>query len=198
MRSSSRGSPGSWLILLCILLMPASVPRGQTVTSATVTGTVRDGSGAVVSGATVEIANDATNQSWHAATDQRGRFTFLYLPVGGYHLLVHLDGFATATAALTLRVGDQLDVPIVLAPARLNEAVQVQAAAPLIEARRTAAAAAIAPEEIDTLPLNGRNYLDLALARPQRLAHQPAHHATASRKHRPFPAPASRYPASEI
>ena len=53
-----------------------------------------------------------------------------------------------------------------LAPARLNEAVQVEAAAPLVEARRTAAAAAVAPEEIDTLPLNGRNYLDLATLAP--------------------------------
>jgi hypothetical protein len=139
---------------------------GQTVASATVTGTVRDTSDAVVPGASVEIRNQATNQRWPAVTDARGRFRLLYLPVGDYRLSVELSGFTAAGRNLTLAVGDQVDVPIVLTPASFDTTVQVNAEAPLVEARRTALASAITPQEVDTLPLNGRNYLDLALLAP--------------------------------
>ena len=166
MRSRVRSSAG-WLAAACLglLMMPAPL-AAQTVTSASVTGTVRDASEAVVPGATVDIRNHDTNQVTSTVTDSRGRFRLQYLPVGVYHLSVQLPGFTTANANLTLAVGDQVDVPITLKPAALAESVQVEALAPLVEVRRTQAAASIAPEEIDTLPLNGRNYLDLATLAP--------------------------------
>ncbi|MGB7218105.1 MAG: carboxypeptidase regulatory-like domain-containing protein [Vicinamibacterales bacterium] len=136
----------------------------QTMSSASVTGTVRDASDAVVPGATVQIKNDDTNQTSQAVSDERGRFRLLYLPVGRYHLSVELGGFAPAALDLTLAIGQALDVPIVLRPAGVAETVNV--AAPLVEVRRTEMAAAITPREVDTLPLNGRNYLDLALLAP--------------------------------
>jgi Carboxypeptidase regulatory-like domain len=161
---------GSWsralmrLAIVCILLTPA-LAVGQT-TTASVTGTVHDSSGAIVPGATVLIRNHATSQTWESVTDARGSFRLQLLPVGDYHLSVQLSGFTTATANLTLRVADQIDVPIVLTPAGLAEALTVEAPAPLVEARRTELAAAITPHEVDSLPLNGRNYLDLALLAP--------------------------------
>ena len=142
-----------------------ALAAAQTVTSANVTGTVRDASEAVVPGATVTIRNHDTNQIWRGVSDERGRFRLLYLPVGNYHLAVQLSGFTTANANLTLSVGDQIDVPIMLKVA-LEESVQVEAPAPLVEARRTEVASTITPHEVDTLPLNGRNYLDLALLAP--------------------------------
>ena len=155
---------GVWLILIC--LTAGSAASAQTVTSASVTGTVRDASDAAVAGATVEIVNAETNQRQQTATDARGRFRLLYLAVGPYQLSVQSAGFAIAHTAFTLKVGDQVDVPIVLQAATVTEAVQVEAAAPLVEARRTQVAAAVTPQEVDTLPLNGRNYLDLALLAP--------------------------------
>jgi hypothetical protein len=156
--------PALRLAVLLVLFFPAT-GRGQSQ-SATVTGVVRDTTEAVVPGATVEIRNHATNQLWQTVSDLRGRFRLLYLPVGDYHLSVQISGFTTANANLTLGVGDQIDVPIVLRPAAVNEAVDVIAASPLVEARRTEMAAAITPGEVDSLPLNGRNYLDLALLAP--------------------------------
>lgn len=147
----------------------SSIPSpaaAQTAASATVTGTVRDASGAVMPGAAVEILNQATNQTWRTASDERGRFTVLYLPVGDYRLSVVNAGFSTATAALTLEIGDQVDVPVTLTPAAVNESIEVTAAAPLVEARQTEIAETIRPAEVDSLPLNGRNYLDLALLAP--------------------------------
>jgi carboxypeptidase family protein len=152
------------LAMLCILLAPAAA-RAHT-TSASVTGTVRDASGAIVPGATVQIRNHNTSQVAETVTDGRGEFRLQSLPVGDYHLSVQLSGFTTANANLTLAVGDQIDVPIVLKPAELTESLTVDAPAPLVEARRTELASAITPHEVDSLPLNGRNYLDLALLAP--------------------------------
>lgn len=156
--------PAVWLAAFCMCCAAVSA-RAQSMASATVTGTVRDPSEAVVPGATVEIRQHETNLLRHAVTDERGRFRLLALPVGDYHLSVQLTGFAVANVNLALAVGDQVDVPIVLKPA-LNESVDVAGSAPLVEARRTEVAATITPAEIDQLPLNGRNYLDLALLAP--------------------------------
>jgi hypothetical protein len=137
----------------------------QTITSASVTGVVRDTTEAVVPGATVSIRNHDTNQVWSTVSDERGQFRLQYLPVGDYHLAVQLPGFTIANANLSLKIGDQVDVPIVLRPA-LAESVQVQAETPIVEARRTEMASTITPHEVDALPLNGRNYLDLAQLAP--------------------------------
>ena len=113
-------------------------------------------------------------------------------------LSVQLSGFDSRAPRSRLKVGDQIDVPIVLQAAAVTEAVQVEAAAPLVEARRTQVAAAITPQEVDTLPLNGRNYLDLATARAECVAHQPADRRIALPKRRRCRAPASRSPVSAI
>jgi hypothetical protein len=149
---------------MCLLIMPRAT--AQTLTSASVTGTVRDTSEAVVPGATVEIRNHDTGRLQQTITDARGGFRLQYLPAGQYHLSVQLSGFTTVSVNLSLAVGDQLDVPIVLQPAAVTEAVQVSGQAPLVEGRRTQMSAVISPQEVDALPLNGRNYLDLALLAP--------------------------------
>ena len=163
----TRSGLGALGLCIAVWLAPASrAADAQTLTSASVTGTVHDASGAVIPGATVDIVNLRTNQAQQAVTDARGRFRLLYLPVGDYALTVQLAGFGSTRTALTLKVGDQIDLPIVLQAATVTEAVQVEAAAPLVEARRTEVSAAVSPQEVDTLPLNGRNYLDLALLAP--------------------------------
>lgn len=164
--SAWRRSPSAWLAVVWLLTAAASASGGQAAGTATVTGTVRDQSEAVVPGATVEIRNPDTNQVWRTYTDERGRFRLGPLPVGDYHLSAVLMGFTTANANLRLAVADAPDVPIVLRPSAVTEAVIVEAPAPLVEARRTAMTSAVSPHEIDTLPLNGRNYLDLALLAP--------------------------------
>lgn len=163
--NKARWLPVVWLAIMS-MSSTSSPAATQAAVSATVTGTVRDQSGAVMLGAAVEIRNQATNQTWRTASDERGRFTVLYLPVGDYRLSIANVGFSTAAAALTLEIGDQVDVPVTLTPAAVNESIEVTAAAPLVEARQTEIAETITPAEVDSLPLNGRNYLDLALLAP--------------------------------
>lgn len=139
----------------------------QTVTSATLGGHVEDTSGAAVSGANIIITNLETNQHQTILSDEAGRYRFLYLSVGTYQLTAESAGFNKLTRQITLTLGQALDVPLRLTVANVTENVQVtDILAPVVETARTQIAETILPREIDNLPLNGRNYLDLAALTP--------------------------------
>jgi len=163
-----RGFP---LVLLCLLtaLLTGHPPTlaQQAVTSASLSGRVEDAGGAAVSGATVVVSNLETNQRQAAVTDEEGRYRFPYLRVGAYQLKVEQTGFAALNVRLTLTVGQALDVPLKLSVAGLVESVNVaETDAPLVETARTQVAETVVSKEVDSLPLNGRNYLDLAALSP--------------------------------
>lgn len=153
-------------LLILLLLSAAPANAQQTVSSASITGIVFDPSGAVVRSARVHLRNQETGHVVERITDEAGRYRFVSVPVGSYELFATAPGFSTTSVALQLRVADAVDMPIRLAAAQLTEAVMVTAEAPAVETRRTEVAERITPGQIDTLPLNGRNYLDLALLVP--------------------------------
>jgi hypothetical protein len=149
-----------------VVCLAATASAQQTVTSATLGGRVEDASGAILSGATVTITSLDTNQAQVVTSDMEGRYKFAYLPAGSYRLTVEHAGFATLQQQLTLTIGQALDVPLRLAVEGVTGDVNITADVPLIEAARTQVAETVLPREIDALPLNGRNYLDLALLVP--------------------------------
>jgi carboxypeptidase family protein/TonB-dependent receptor-like protein len=138
----------------------------QTIAAATLSGQVEDATGAAINGATVTVTNLEQKQTSVAASDEKGRYRFTYLSVGAYQLKVEAEGFATLEKRITLTVGQALDVPLKLAAAGATEIVDVSAAVPVVETVRTQMAETVVPKEIDSLPLNGRNYLDLAALTP--------------------------------
>lgn len=138
----------------------------QAVAYATLSGTAEDANGAAVGGVAVTITNLEQNQSRTATSDAQGRFRFLYLPVGNYQLKAERAGFAPVERQLRLTVGQALDVPLKLPVAGVAEKLNVTSEAPVIETVRTQLAETVLPREIDNLPLNGRNYLDLAALTP--------------------------------
>ena len=142
----------------------AAVYAQQAVTSATLSGRVEDANGAAVAGAAITATNLNQNQSSTVTRDAQGRFRFLYLPVGNYQLKVG-PGFAAVDRELTLTVGQALDAPLRLGVAGVAEG-QRHADAPLVETVRTQVAETVLSREVDNLPLNGRNYLDLAALTP--------------------------------
>ncbi|HUQ32500.1 MAG TPA: carboxypeptidase regulatory-like domain-containing protein [Pyrinomonadaceae bacterium] len=168
----ARSAPGRALLLLLFAALLASsvslstIYAQQTMTSATLTGRVEDASGAIVSGATVAVTSLDTNQTQTALSDEEGRYRFAYLPAGSYRLMVEHAGFTPLQRELTLTLGQALDVPLKLSVEGVTGSVQITADVPLIEAARTQVAETVLPREIDALPLNGRNYLDLALLVP--------------------------------
>jgi hypothetical protein len=147
----------------CCLALPLAAQQGPT--SASVSGTVHDPRGAAVAGASATITNLERNQQQTVVTDEQGRFRFPALAVGDYMLRFELPGFAPWQQNLRLTVGSALDVPVSLS-ASFADTVSVTTDAPVVETARTQVASTVSPEEVHDLPLNGRNYLDLALLAP--------------------------------
>jgi Carboxypeptidase regulatory-like domain/TonB dependent receptor len=160
----------AWLLCgalaLGLCLCPLTAQAQQTITSATMSGRVEDANGAVICGATLTLRNLDNNQRLNTLSDDEGRYRFSYLAVGSYQLTVEHDGFASIKEQLTLTVGQALDVPLRMTVADVVGTVKITADVPAIETARTQVAETIVPAEIDSLPLNGRNYLDLALLVP--------------------------------
>ncbi|HTK28505.1 MAG TPA: carboxypeptidase regulatory-like domain-containing protein [Vicinamibacterales bacterium] len=129
-------------------------------------GRVLDPQGAVIPGAQVVARQTETNVAAEAVTDRDGRFRFPYLKVGPYVIAVHLDGFKDFSRQLTLTVGSAFDLPIQLALAGLDASVTVTAEPALIETARSQIAGTVSQTEVQSVPLNGRNFLDLALLVP--------------------------------
>jgi hypothetical protein len=98
--------------------------------------------------------------------DQEGRFRFPYLKVGPYEITARAQGFAPTTKRLSLTVGAAFDLPIVLPLETVDTAVTVTADATVLELARSQIASTVTVAEVKALPLNGRNFLDLALLTP--------------------------------
>jgi Carboxypeptidase regulatory-like domain/TonB dependent receptor len=157
-------------LAVCLVLLGAVAPAGaqQTVDYASVGGRVLDASGGVLPGSTVTVTNAETNVASTAVADVQGRFRFPYLRVGVYDLAVSSPGFVSATRRLTLTVGAAFEVPVVLALAGFasHAAVDVVANEALLEGARSQIAGTVSQAELQNLPLNGRNFLEVALLVP--------------------------------
>jgi hypothetical protein len=151
---------------LALLLLTATARAQETVDSASVSGRVIDSQNEAVPGAAVTLRHRETNATRTAETDREGRFRFTYLKVGAYELIVQLAGFADIHRSLTLSAGSAYDLPLKLSLASLDTTVTVTAGTPLIETARTQIAATVNRAEVAAAPLNGRNFLDLALLAP--------------------------------
>jgi Carboxypeptidase regulatory-like domain len=158
------------LVLGALLVLALVAPRAgaqQALTSATLSGRVEDANGAVMPGVTVTAAAVDTGRRQTAVSDAEGRYRFPYVSVGTYDLKAEKAGFATLTMRLTVTLGQALDLPLRLSPSGVAESVMVTATeGPAVETARTQVAETIVTGEIGSLPLNGRNYLDLAALAP--------------------------------
>jgi hypothetical protein len=155
-----------WAVLVVVCAVVGSAVAQQSLVGATLSGTVKDSSGAVISRGELTITNKGTMQSWKAKTDGSGEFRFTYLPAGAYRLRVQAEGFAPADRELSLLVGQAFDLPLTLEVSGSSESVMVSTEIPVVETARTQLSEVVTPREVANLPLNGRNYLDLALLVP--------------------------------
>jgi carboxypeptidase family protein/TonB-dependent receptor-like protein len=155
------------LVAACCAVAAADIVHAQeTINYASLGGRVTDPQGAVVPGAAVSARQIETNITAETTTDSDGRFRFPYLKVGSYEVKVRLQGFADSVRTLRLTLGAAFDLPVSLSVAGLNTAVTVTGEATLLEAARSQIAATVPQVEVQRLPMNGRNFLDLALLVP--------------------------------
>jgi hypothetical protein len=161
-------------IWVCGILLPflvggfpaSAVLAQQALDAATVAGRVADPSGAPAAGALVTLRDTDRNRVRDVHADARGRFVFLYVPPGRYSLIAVASGFDSQTISFPLTIGQTLDVPITLLIPGVAATVDVSGEPPALDPRRTQAADTVRRGEIEALPLNGRNFLDLALLAP--------------------------------
>ena len=138
----------------------------QSVGYASVSGRVLDPSGAVVPGAQVTARQTQTNLTGTTITDQDGRFRFPYLRVGPYQITISHLGFKAATRLVTLTVGAAFELPVTLTIGTVDASVSVTGEITVLEAARSQIAGTVSQAEVQSLPLNGRNFLELALLIP--------------------------------
>jgi hypothetical protein len=138
----------------------------ETTNSASVSGRVTDPSGSTVPGAQVTARQIDTNITRTAISGEDGRFRLPYLKVGPYEITVKKEGFAPAARSLTLTVGSAFELPVSLVIATELTEVLVSDEPTVLEAARSQIAGTVLQSEVRSLPLNGRNFLDLALLVP--------------------------------
>ncbi|HKA00160.1 MAG TPA: carboxypeptidase-like regulatory domain-containing protein, partial [Candidatus Solibacter sp.] len=147
--------------LSVVLILPAAV-RAQTPT-AEITGAVSDATRGLIAGATVTITNEATNVQRTLKTNSSGIYDAPALPPGVYTVKVSTLGFrAEARSSLELQVDQVARMDFTLQVGNVSETLEVQAVAPNLETETTTLGAVIENKRIQELPLNGRNYLQLA------------------------------------
>ncbi|MBI2817401.1 MAG: TonB-dependent receptor [Acidobacteria bacterium] len=151
------------LIFLCL---SCGIMMAQ-VTTGTISGTARDASGAVMPGAGVSIRHVETGIARAVTTDAEGRYLVPNLALGGYDVQATMSGFQTQVrTGITLTVGQQAVVNFTLQPGAVAESVTVMGEAPLVDTATSAVGALVSREQIQDLPLSGRNYTQLVLLQP--------------------------------
>jgi hypothetical protein len=154
--------------LVLLLATLSSVAVGQHIRGA-VDGTVNDPNGALVQGASITLHNVATGVDTTAITDDRGRFNFQNLEAGIYTVTVEKTGFRrSVTKDVVVKVGSVTPVIINLELGDAKETVEVVATSgdAAVDTSRPTVDGVVTPRQIENLPLNGRNFLDLAQQEP--------------------------------
>src|SRR5262249_54896342 len=131
-----------------------------------VSGRITDATGAVVQGADVTARQSETNLTSAAKTDREGRFRLPYLRVGRYEITVRAQGFQDQSRSLVLTVGAAFELPLTRRVGSMKPTMVVTGAGAELEAARSQIAGIVSHAEVVSLPLNGRNFLDLALLVP--------------------------------
>src|ERR1039457_3075428 len=132
--------------------------------NAEVLGTVRDQSGGALPKATVTLTNQETGIKAQSSTDENGNYDFFNVKVGRYNLTVEHTGFSKATTTdIAVNVGARQRVDVVMQVGAITESVEVKGVAAALETDSSEHGQVISTAAVAELPLNGRNYADLAL-----------------------------------
>src|SRR5580704_15177999 len=149
--------------LLISFIGLAASAVAQQADDAVVVGTVFDASHATVSGASVRLTHLATNAVTNVRTDERGEYRTPSVKIGEYIISVEADGFKKSNQrGVVLEIGDVRKLDVVLEVGQTSESVNVEAEAPLLQASDSTVGDVINNKQIEDLPLNGRDYLQLA------------------------------------
>ena len=151
------------LTLIALLLGVRLAVAQSGLTSAEIRGVVTDPLGGVIAGSHITVTHLDTNVSRNVATDPNGRYTVPALPPGRYRLTATAAGFRTETrVGVGLSIGDSINIDVMLTTLTTELGVTVNATPPSIEPSHTAVSTVVGQEQIENLPINGRNFMTFA------------------------------------
>lgn len=155
----------SALAAFVVVLCSAVLTSAQT--TSTITGEARDTNGALISGASITARHVETGFTRTATSDEEGRFVFPGVPLGRYELNATATGFdPVGLKDVIVTVSETVTVNVVMKPAGLAESLTVESGAALVNTQTPELSYLVGERAIRELPLNGRNYTDLALLQP--------------------------------
>ena len=148
-------------------LLIATLPAMAQVDRGAIIGTVTDPSGARISDAQITITNHETSQASHLTTDGEGNYNANLLKIGTYSVSATKQGFETTfQASVEVAVNQSVRVDLVLKLGSTSEKVEVTGAAPLLQTESSSLGTIETERRIADLPLNGRNFIQLAYLGP--------------------------------
>ncbi|MCL4522690.1 MAG: TonB-dependent receptor [Acidobacteria bacterium] len=150
--------------LLCLEFLP--LPALAQQPTGTIAGIVTDPSGAVVGGASVTVVHKASRTTVRMTTSDVGAYTVPALLPGDYEVRIEASGFKTTVSALKVEVGRVTSADVRLEVGELTETVTVEANGVRVNPTQTALEGIVTEELIRSLPLNGRNFLELGQLEP--------------------------------
>jgi len=156
-------------VVFSLTVLTALMPRhvAAQAVSGTIVGTVTDSSGAVVSGAKVTLVSEETGLSRTLTTDSHGEFQAPSMPTGSYTVTAEAQGFKLASVSnLQLSVDQRVKVDLKLEIGAMTETVSIEASRPLVQTSSSDLATTVNTKQIETLPLNGRNFVQLTRTVP--------------------------------
>lgn len=154
------------VILLCVTLCSVTLLAQTTISTGSIQGTVTDPSGAVVSGAKISIVNKATGRVINSKSTSAGAYASGALTPGDYTLRVEAQGFKTSEVPVTVQVGVTSSGNVKLQLGQSTQVVQVQAEVVAVNTQQATVQGVLTSQQIENLPINGRNFLDLAQLEP--------------------------------
>ena len=158
-----RSSAVSWLVVVGAIIALPVLAHAQ---EATLSGAVTDATGGVLPGVTITAMHEASGNTFVGVTDERGAFR-LAVRIGLYRVSAELPGFTSVTrSGLELLVGQTAVVGLQLTPSGVEETVTVTGEAPLLDVTQSSLGGNIDPRQMQELPVNGRNWQDLAMLAP--------------------------------
>jgi hypothetical protein len=158
--------------LMCVLSMmffAFGVQRAeaQGVATATISGTATDASGGALAGARIEAINGGTHVSQSAVTDAQGRYKIPDLLIGTYDVQATLSGFQTVVhKGVVLAIGASPLIDFSLPVGQVTQTVNVDSEVSQVETQTAAISSLVTPEQLNNLPLNGRNFEQLIALSP--------------------------------
>jgi len=152
--------------LALLVFLPPYLLTQTTIATGSIVGTVTDPSGAVIVGAQVSVSNNATGQEIHVTTNSAGTYNSGALIAGDYTLRISAKGFSTVMSRITVLIGNTTSGDARLPLGTGAEVIDVTSSGLKVNAQQALVQGVLNSLQVESLPVNGRNFLDLAQLEP--------------------------------